>query len=158
MKHTTVHKGKTFITEFLDKTNFEELGCLSQAQCYIFDDKNNICLVDCNHDDKWTIPGGTVEPHDESIEVTLLREILEEADLEIIQPIRIGVVKVLVEKSGDIFYQAKFTAKVKTIHPQTMDPAYNKIPKRKFIPHQEYVGNNPRRKYWINLALNKITS
>ena len=47
-------------------------------------------------------------------------------------------------------------ARVKKINKQTIDPAYSKIPLRKFVSCEEYVGQNKQREFWINKALEKL--
>ncbi len=78
------------------------------------------------------MPGGTPEGK-ETPEETLIREVDEEADLELqdLQPL--GYQKIENLDNGQIFYQLRYFAKIKKIKPQTIDPANGKINERKFI-------------------------
>ncbi len=88
----------------------------TQVSGYIFNDKNQLLIV--KNGDTWTIPGGHPEKGETQIE-TLSRELMEEACV-ILRDIKyLGCVEV-VEKN-EVYYQLRYTAKVKEILPFTKE-------------------------------------
>ena len=103
-------------------------------QCYgiCFDKDGKMLIV--NNKEKWFLPGGTPEKG-ETFEETLIREIDEEADVEIdnIKPLGYNKIEEIKNGKKSVFYQLRFVARVSKIKKQTIDPATNTIFKRKFI-------------------------
>lgn len=139
MKWTIKWQDKNYNLEWFDDINFEKLSNVTQCYCFIFDEKNKLCIVKFSFKNNWTLPGGTPEKYDKNFEETIKREIDEEADLKIKNLKRVGYLKVNSEKNPkDFIYQTRFVAKVDKINKQTIDPAENEIPKRKFISIKDF--------------------
>ena len=124
-------KGKILDNEWYDKTNFENLDNVTQAYAFIFDEFGKVCLI--KYKGMWGIPGGTPELEDRSFEETLIREVKEEADLEIKEISRVGYIKVIPRDGSKIHYLLRYAAFVDKINDQTEDPAIGEILERKFI-------------------------
>jgi len=109
-------------------------------QCYgiCFDKKGKILII--KNKGKWFLPGGTPEKG-ETFEQTLIREIDEEADVEInnIKPLGYNKIEEIKNGKKSIFYQLRFFARVSKIKNQTPDPATNIIFKRKFIKPEKFL-------------------
>ncbi|MBT4376128.1 NUDIX hydrolase [archaeon] len=107
------------------------------------------------------MPGGKLETG-ESWEETLIRECIEEADVEIENIIPLGYQKVSEikeEKEKPHFHQLRFAAKIKKLNESTIDPATGKIPERKFIHPEEFLEYCPWGeigKHITHLAKKKI--
>ena len=83
----------------------------TQVTGYIFNENNELLIVKIG--DKWTVPGGHPE-EGESFTETLEREVMEEACVTIRDMHYIGAVEV-VENDSDIYYQLRYTARVKDV-------------------------------------------
>lgn len=127
--------------EWFDNTDFENLENVVQAYGFIFDKEGKLCIVDCNKG-YWCLPGGTLENYDKSFEDTLIREVDEEADLDIKNIKRVGYFKVTPISDNcereKIHYLLRYVAEVDKIKNQTIDPANGKISLRKFIRPEEF--------------------
>ncbi len=139
MKFKISWNNNIYDCEWFDEINFEKLNNVTSILGFIFDDKGKICIVNFPNKTNWTLPGGHLEDYDESFEACLIREVEEEADLELIDIKRMGYVSGL--KRGDSEdkrdSQLRYVARVSKIKKQTIDPAEGIIPKRKFIhPHE----------------------
>ena len=132
--------GVTYECEWSEGTDFESLDAVRQAYAFVFDDEGKICVVNVRHnEDGWSLPGGTPEDCDENYEATLIREINEEADLDIKDIKRIGYV--IAAPRGEpekAMSFIRYVAKVDKIREQTIDPAHGKIPLRKFISVEDF--------------------
>lgn len=89
----------------------------------------------------WCLAGGTVEAG-ETPEETLRREIIEEADVTIKNPILLGGQRVQFpggknpnpgKRGGDDFYQLRYYCEVDEVLPQTPDPDTDIINDRLFV-------------------------
>jgi len=70
----------------------------------------------------------------------LKREVLEEADVEIENIIPLGYQNsVFLDAPNSDHQQLRYFATVKRILTQTKDPAYNSVPKRKFIEPKDFL-------------------
>jgi len=67
----------------------------------------------------YSLPGGTPEAYDNNIEDTLRREVFEEVNIEIQEPVIVGYQTV----DGENFAQVRMTAMIKEIKPPQPDPA-----------------------------------
>jgi len=103
---------------------------VKQAYGVCLNKKRFVAIVSNDDGRTWTLPGGTVEKG-ETLETTLRREVIEEADLNINDIKLIGLLKV--DDGNNILYQARFVCKIANVLPQTEDPAKGKILKRKFV-------------------------
>jgi 8-oxo-dGTP pyrophosphatase MutT (NUDIX family) len=157
MKFEIDWKGEKFLVEWSDETNFEDLKNVGGVAGFIFDDHGRFCIVKTKGKEAWNLPGGGPEKEDKSFENTLIREVIEEADLEIKNIKRLGYLKSkLKEKKDWKNYQLRYIAEVKNINPQTIDPAENAITKRKFIvpnDFNEYCGWGKNGEFQLNKAL-----
>lgn len=141
MKSEVLWHGQRYLMEWLDDTNFEDMENVTQSYGFVFDDEGKICIIDCNG--YWCLPGGKPEEVDENFEHTLMREVDEEADLDIKNIRRIGCFRVKslsdnCERKG-IHHVLRYVADVDKIKEQTIDPANGKIPKRKFIDPEDFM-------------------
>ncbi|MBQ4558580.1 MAG: NUDIX hydrolase [Clostridia bacterium] len=82
----------------------------TQVSGYIFNDKNELLIV--KGEKFWTIPGGHPEEGETQLE-TLSRELMEEACVTLKDIKYLGAVEVV--ENGEIYYQLRYTAKVKDI-------------------------------------------
>lgn len=146
--------------EWSDKTDFEKLDNVIGAQGFVFNDKGKFCIIKLSCKKHWLITGGKPEKFDKSFEDTLIREVDEEADLEIKDIKRVGyVISYKKDSPEKKEYSLRYVARVKKIKPQTIDPAYNEIPQRKFIFPEEfdkYCGWGENGEFQIKKALSKI--
>ena len=139
MKFKLDWDGKTYELEWHNETNFEELGNLQSVLGFLFTEDNKLCVVKFKGRDHWTLPGGHIEKDDNSIEDCLIREVKEEADLEIINIKRVGYLSGVNLSSGEKEpNQLRCVAKIKKINEQTIDPATGYIPERKFIDIKDF--------------------
>ena len=160
MKFKIEFEGKIYDCEWFDKTNFKKLEREKVRQCYgfVFDKEERLCIINCGGKQGWCLPGGTVEIYDKTFKDTLIREVNEEADLDLKDIKKVGYIKIIPkENPREIHYALRYVAKVKKIKPQTIDPACNIIPKRKFILPSEfidYVNWGENGKFQLQKALN----
>ncbi len=130
---TILTDGKNITTIFWHETSdFSNMKNVSQCYGVCFDKKGKILIV--KNKGKWSLPGGTPEKG-ETFEQTLIREVDEEADVDIINIRPIGYNKIDEIKNGKkyVFYQLRFITKISKIKKQTLDPATNTQFERKFI-------------------------
>lgn len=125
---------ETFTLEWHDSVNFSDIYPVTQVYGVCFH-KGEILVI--GSDGSWQLPGGTPEK-DESFEDTLKREAEEEANIEIEKIAPLGYQKVKNIKTGEIFYQLRYGSVITKIKNQKMDPATNKIYKRKLIQAEEF--------------------
>lgn len=120
-------------------TDFSKLKNITQVYGIIFNKKGQILLIRIK-DKKWTLPGGGPESEDKSLVDTLKREVLEEADVEIENIIPLGYQNaVFLDEPNSDHQQLRYFATIKKILPQTKDPAYGIIPKRKFVNPKNFL-------------------
>jgi len=126
--------------EWFDNIDFEKLNGVTSILGFIFDDEGKVCLVGFPDKTNWTLPGGHLEEYDENFEACLIREVDEEADLELKDIKRLGYITSLKRGDGENKrdYQLRYVARVHKIKEQTIDPAEGIIPDRKFIDPAEF--------------------
>ncbi len=139
IKEIINYKGRKVKIVWNNEINFSKLRNVTQVYGIIFNKKGQILLVNIKKGN-WSLPGGTPEQTDKSYEDTLKREVLEEADIEIDKIIPLGYQNscFIDEKNSD-HQQLRYLATVKKILPQTEDPAYGIISKRKFISPRDFL-------------------
>lgn len=112
----------------------------NQVYGVIFNESGQILIQRSGQQD-WCLAGGTVEGG-ESAEETLRRELIEEADVTIKNPILLGGQRVKFiggpnpkpsKRGGDDFYQLRYFCEVDQLLPQTPDPDNGEIHERKFV-------------------------
>jgi 8-oxo-dGTP pyrophosphatase MutT (NUDIX family) len=123
----------TFDCEWSDDTDFEKLPSVNDVHGFVFDDKDRVCIVKWKADKHWGDLGGRIEKSDKTFEDTFIREVDEEADLDIKDLRRMGYLKFTARGEKTPKYGVKIVARVKKIKPSTIDPARGEIPERKFI-------------------------
>jgi 8-oxo-dGTP pyrophosphatase MutT (NUDIX family) len=127
--------------EWSDNTNFEELPKekVIGAQGFVFDDSGKFCIIKLTCKPNWQITGGKPEKQDKTFEDTLIREVNEEADLDIKDVTRVGyIISYKKENPAKKEYSLRYVARVAKIKAQTPDPAYNEIPERRFILPKDF--------------------
>lgn len=116
----------------------------TQVYGVVFDKQSNI-LIQRRGSGDWCLAGGTVEKN-ETADQTLVREIIEEADVTIKNPILLGGQRVQFtgghnpnpsNRGGDDFYQLRYYCEVDKILPQTPDPDHGIINERLFVPSEK---------------------
>jgi len=140
MKFVVHWKGDAYDFEWFDDIDFESLDSVKQAYGFVFDDEGKICLVNVHHtEDGWCLPGGGPEDYDDNFEETLIREVDEEADLDIKDIKRFGYLKVTSHKNPEIVHNClRYIAKVVKVKEQTEDPCKGRIPFRRFVSVGEF--------------------
>lgn len=132
-------KGQRYLMEWSSETDFESLDNVVQAYGFIFDETGKICVVDCNKG-YWSLPGGKPEG-DETFEETFIREVDEEADLDIKNIERLGCFRVTpLSENCDrgVHHILRFIAEVERIKEQTVDPAEGAIAIRDFVEAEKF--------------------
>lgn len=120
-----------------DDSDLVKFQPITQAYGICFNDKKEILILDQKGDSKWTLPGGTLEVGETPIQ-TLIREVMEEADITLKNISLLGVQRVEDPQNLDpkekLHFQVRFIAKVDQIQFQTIDPAKDRIHVRRFVP------------------------
>lgn len=129
---------RSFNVKWKDSTDFSNIKNLTRVYGVIFNDKDKILIVDPVGN--WQLPGGKPELG-ESIEQTLRREILEEANAEIKELIPLGYQEIMEKGHLEIpvSYQIAFIARISKLGRPKIDPATGIIPKRKFIKPSDFL-------------------
>ncbi len=141
MKFEILWEDNIYDCEWFDDIDFEKLNGVTSILGFIFDDEDNVCLVSFPDKTNWTLPGGHLEEYDENFEACLIREVDEEADLELKNIKRLGYITSL--KRGDNEdkrdHQLRYVARIHKIKEQTIDPAEGIIPGRKFVHSDKFI-------------------
>lgn len=130
----TDEKGITSTFTWYPGDSLEEFQPFTQVYGVCFNDEGKI-LIQRRGKRPWCLAGGTVEAG-ESAEDTLRRELIEEADVSLKNPILLGGQRVSVD-GYDTSYQLRYYCEVNEILPQTPDPDTNIINERKFVSPSE---------------------
>ena len=141
LKERVTYERGTFDIIWHDSTDFSSLDDIRQAYGILFDEQGKIIIVRVTPDGRWSLPGGTVEPG-EYYEETLVREIMEEADVLVENITPIGYQEIIDIKEGKSIpshYQLRYVATIKEVLPQTIDPGHGTIPERLFIKPSEFL-------------------
>lgn len=133
-KQTIDWGGKRVVIEWIKTNSLEGMTPIMQVYGVCFNDKNEILISRKVGDEKWIIPGGHPEGN-ETIEETLRRELIEEADIKVKNIKVLGAQKIYPEKKPEEYiYQVRCICKLDKLLPQTIDPAENVNWERKFVP------------------------
>ncbi len=112
-----------YIFEYSDADSFNELdyGLCRQVYGICFcDDKMVIGYGGQKKD--WGLIGGTIEKG-ETFEQTLMREIQEESNMEVLKCVPVGYQKVIDTRDGNHIFQLRYACAVRPIGPFISDPA-----------------------------------
>lgn len=144
-KNAVTHNGYKCDVHYFDASHFDdipnELILKAHAVCFW----NNKMLI-VNHPgwNIWGIPGGTREIG-ESIEQTLIREILEETNCEVLDYIPTGYLKIITPEN-DIHYRAQYICNVKPVGEFKFDIGGN-IDKIKWIDPNDFKKYIEKKKF-----------
>ncbi len=129
-----INKQETTLTwiPLADESELNNFSPLTQAYGICYNDDHEAVILDQKGRGTWTLPGGTIESGESPAE-TLIREVMEEADISIDNICLLGVQKVEVV-GKPVHYQTRYVAHIREVLPQTIDPALNRIHVRKFVP------------------------
>jgi len=142
--------------------DFSKLKNVTQAHGFLFNGKGEILIVSSDGGKTWGLAGGTPEREDKSYVDTLIREVEEEADVEIDKISPIGyLTSTFIDEPKTEHHQLRYVARVVKVKEQTDDPAHGKIILRKFIKPEEFLVYCPWGligKAMLEVALEKINS
>ncbi|HEX6976848.1 MAG TPA: NUDIX hydrolase [Patescibacteria group bacterium] len=130
-------EGEKFVIEWIKTNSVKGLSPITQVYGVCFNDKNEILIARKEGMGEWIIPGGHPEK-DETIEETLKREMIEEADIKVKNIKVVGVQKVNPKDAPEkYYYQVRCVCLVDELLPQTPDPDNGKNWERKFVPSNQ---------------------
>jgi len=133
------NKKNEYVIEWFPATKLPKLHPVTQVYGVCFNHSGQILIVKTTKN--WQLPGGHPE-RGESYEETLKREVDEEGDIDIENLIPLGYQKVTrytSRKKVFVFYQLRYFAKISRMKKQTIDPATERIPKRRFIEPKNFL-------------------
>ena len=138
-------KSKTYEIIWHDSTDFSKIKPVTQVYGICFTQDGKICIIrnkggvgKMMTEGHWSLPDGTPEKN-ETFKQTLIREVDEEADINIQHLTRLGYQTVQDKKTKKKIYQLRYTAIISKITKQTMDPAEKIILERKFIKQENFL-------------------
>ena len=159
MKFEISHKDVIYDLEWFDNLDIEDKEIYS-VSAFMFDKDGKLCLINVKAEQGWTLPGGRVEKEDKSPEDALIREVEEEADIELKNIRRLGYFRTTCRSDPNyLTYNLKFVADIDKIKDQTVDPAHDVVPERIFIePEQfkEYANWGVNGEFQLEKALEKL--
>lgn len=140
MNITEKYKGKAgvdYIFEYSDADSFDDLDKTKCTQTYAvcFCDGKMVIVFNGNSK-RWGLVGGTIEKG-ESIEETLVREIQEESNMEVLSFLPVGYQKVTDTRDGKIFYQLRYVCTARPHGEFISDPA-GSITEIKLVDPNDY--------------------
>src|SRR5258708_27034483 len=111
-----VFNGQTITMTWVEKDSVENLNPITQVYGICFNEKGEILVCRESKDAKWQLPGGHPE-NKETVEETLKRELIEEADVKVKNFRVLGYQKVEYpnnpnKEEGDEFYQVRCICEV----------------------------------------------
>jgi len=144
MKDSVNWKGQIYEMEWLDEFDESLLKGLQQVYGFLFDDLGNICIVRPNEKRGWRLPGGGPEKEDKDWRETIIREAIEEADIEIDKNSLkvVGLIKntpISENCEREIGYALRVIGKINSINSQTEGVAEGLINERKFVKPEEFL-------------------
>ena len=136
-QNTWIWKGNKVKSTWIKTSDIGKYSPITQVYGIVFNDKGEI-LICRKGDGDWQIPGGHPEKG-ETINQTLEREMLEEADVVVTDIQILGVQKGEFpdDPNSRPHYQVRCIAKLKELLPQTPDPDNGETWERLFIPSSE---------------------
>ena len=133
----TVKSGVTYIVEYHDADNFDDLDKSKCTQSYgvcFCGDKMVIGFGGKKKD--WGLIGGTIEPG-ETFEGTLVREIQEESNMKILKSKPVGYQKCTDTRDNSFIFQLRYVCIVEPYGPFVSDPAGG-VTEIKLIDEKDY--------------------
>lgn len=131
------HSGVEYIFEYSDVDSFDDLDMSKCTQTYGVCFYGDEIVIGYNGKKKnWGLIGGTIEKR-ETLEQTLIREIQEESNMEVLSFLPIGVQKVIDTRDDSFCYQLRYVCSVQPYGPFVSDPA-DTITEIKLINPEEY--------------------
>ena len=136
-----VWKGCKYSIEVFDDKHFEGLTNVTQVYGFIFDDVGKILIIRTKGGE-WSLPGGGPESYDSDWKATLIREVDEEANVDIkdIKPAGYISSKALGKefklKQG---IALRVIGRVEKIKERAPDPATGSVNERKFVDKNEFL-------------------
>jgi 8-oxo-dGTP pyrophosphatase MutT (NUDIX family) len=129
--------------EVFDTKDYSKLNDVKQVYGFIFNENGELLIVKCGSNDQWGLPGGGPEKCDKTWKDTLIREVDEEANIEIKNIIPAGYITSTYlgtkKTSAKIGSMIRAVALVKAIKKRAIDPATGVIDKVKFIPVSDFL-------------------
>lgn len=139
IKATVESNGKVYLLRYSEHDCFDHLPYEQCKQVYgvCFSDDKMVVVYSTNdkQGDKWILPGGSKEKG-ETYEQTLIREVQEETNMQVLSYLPIGVQKVI-NPDSTVDYQLRYVALVEPIGEFVSDPDGD-IKKIKLIDPKEY--------------------
>ncbi|MDO8604276.1 MAG: NUDIX hydrolase [bacterium] len=131
------HAGVEYIFEYADEDSFDDLDSSKCTQTYGVCFHDNKLVIGYNGKKKtWGLIGGTIEKG-ETFEQTLIREIQEESNMEVLSALPIGYQKVIDTRDDSFYYQLRYVCSVQPHGPFVSDPA-DSITEIKLVDPNEY--------------------
>ncbi len=129
---------------FTAADSYEGLSPVTQAYTVCLDDQGQVLLQ--KHPDRpWNIPGGKPELG-ETYEEAAIREVYEETNVRIKDPVMIGYQEVF-ENGVFKSFQLRFLAKVIAIDERQPDPDEGVMRERLFVPLKDVMNYIPYPQY-----------
>ncbi len=114
--------GKTYELRYTNTDSFSDLPKEKCRQIYGVCFYNNKLVIGFNGKKQtWSLIGGTVEPG-ETLKQTLVREVSEESNMEVLKAVPIGYQEVISSNGAEMLYQLRSCCIVKPIGPFFSDP------------------------------------
>ncbi len=129
--------GVEYIFEYEDMDSFDSLPLEECRQCYgvcFYGDQ--MAIVYNSNQQHWGLVGGTIEPG-ETREETLIREIKEESNMEVLSFQPIGAQKAIDTRDGSFVYQLRYMCIVKPYGEFVSDPGGH-VSEVKLIDPKDY--------------------
>lgn len=122
-EHYTGKSGVEYIFEYTDMDSFESLEPALCRQMYgVCFCGDQMVIGFGGKKQAWGLIGGTVEAG-ETFEQTLVREIQEESNMEVLTSVPIGAQKMIDTRDGSFVYQLRYACLVRPYGPFVSDPA-----------------------------------
>lgn len=135
-----ISNGINYLFDYEDIDSFEFMKDKKCTQTYaVCFYEGKMVVVYNGKKNTWGLVGGTIE-EGETFEETLIREIKEESNMEVLKFSPIGYQKVTDTRNGDQFYQLRYVCTVKPYGEFISDPAgtITKIALINPADHKEY--------------------
>ena len=131
------HAGVEYIFEYTDADSFDDLDINKCTQTYGVCFHGDKIVIGHNGKKKnWGLIGGTIEKG-ETLEQTLVREIQEESNMEVLSVLPVGVQKVIDTRDSSFCYQLRYVCSVQPYGPFVSDPA-DTVTEIKLIDPEDY--------------------